>query len=48
MKEVIPDRNKWTNFVTRLEALLTEHNGVVELKRIGFPEDWEFILMTWR
>ncbi|MEC0093205.1 Abi family protein [Paenibacillus macquariensis] len=48
LKEVIPDRNKWTNFVTRLEALLTEYNEVVELKRIGFPEDWESVLMTKR
>ncbi|MCM3342020.1 Abi family protein [Paenibacillus sp. MER TA 81-3] len=45
LKELIPDRNKWTDFVTRLEALLTEYKDVIELERIGFPEDWESILM---
>lgn len=45
LKELIPNRDKWTNFITQLEALLTEYKTVVELDRIGFPEDWEALLM---
>ena len=48
LKELISDRGKWTDFITRLEALLTEYKAVVELDRIGFPEDWEAILMMRR
>lgn len=45
LKELIPDRKKWIDFITRLDALLTEYKDVVELERIGFPEDWEAILV---
>jgi hypothetical protein len=31
--------------VTRLEALLTGYKDVIELERIGFPGDWEAILI---
>lgn len=48
LRELIADRSKWTDFVTRLEALLTEYKEVVELDRIGFPEDWEAILIKYR
>src|SRR5690606_20392215 len=48
LKDLIFDRGKWTDFVTRLEALLTEYKEIVELDRIGFPEDWESILMMRR
>lgn len=44
LKELIPERMKWIDFITRLDALLTEYKEVVELDRIGFPEDWESIL----
>ncbi|MEX1030184.1 MAG: hypothetical protein WDZ91_09100 [Paenibacillaceae bacterium] len=36
LKELIPDRNKWTDFVTRLQALISEYIRVVELERIGY------------
>ncbi len=45
LKELIPDYMKWRNFITRMEALLTEFKDIVELDRIGFPEDWESILL---
>lgn len=45
LKHLIPDRDKWSNFVIRLEALISAYEGVVELERIGFPEDWEEILI---
>ena len=48
LKDLIPDRDKWLNFIIRLEALLSEYSEVVELDRIGFPEDWEAVLMMGR
>lgn len=48
LKELIPDRDRWTDFVTRLEALLYKYNEVVELDRIGFPGDWQAILIKKR
>jgi len=45
LKELIPNRRAWMGYVTRFEALLTEFQEVVELRRIGFPEDWESILV---
>ena len=46
LKELIPDRKKWIDFITRLDALITEYKEIIELDRIGFPEDWEAVLMT--
>lgn len=48
LKQLIPERRKWSDFVTRLEALLSEYKDVIELERIGFPEDWEAILINRR
>ncbi|UOF90091.1 Abi family protein [Fodinisporobacter ferrooxydans] len=45
LKEMIPDRSRWRDFITRLEALFSEYKDVLELGRIGFPEDWEAILI---
>ncbi|MBP1904218.1 abortive infection bacteriophage resistance protein [Paenibacillus turicensis] len=45
LKHLIPEQKKWNNFVIRLEALLNEYNDFIELERIGFPEDWEAILI---
>ena len=48
LKQLIYDQDKWKDFITRLEALISSYKEVVELKRIGFPEDWEAILMSRR
>lgn len=48
LKELIPDQGRWKDFVTRLEALFTGYQHVLELDRIGFPEDWEAILISRR
>ncbi|WP_036735794.1 Abi family protein [Paenibacillus zanthoxyli] len=48
LKHLIPDYEKWTDFITRLEALITKYKEVVELDRIGFPEDWEALLISRR
>ena len=45
LKQLIPEQDKWTDFVTRLEALFSQYKENVELERIGFPEDWEAILI---
>lgn len=45
LKELIQG-DEWKLFVTKLEALITEYNNVVELDKIGFPEDWEAILIS--
>jgi abortive infection bacteriophage resistance protein len=48
LKELIPDRGRWTDFVTRLDALFSSYQHVLELDLIGFPEDWEAILISRR
>lgn len=45
IRELIPGRRRWKDFVIRLEALITEYKDIVEFDRIGFPEDWESILV---
>lgn len=45
LKQLIPDRDQWSSFVTRLEALVAQYIEVVELERIGFPINWEAMLM---
>ncbi|WP_157794156.1 Abi family protein [Paenibacillus donghaensis] len=45
LKQLIPDRDKWSDFVIRLEALVSAYEEVVELERIGFPGNWEDILI---
>ncbi|MEY8414787.1 Abi family protein [Tissierella praeacuta] len=37
------DKSEWGNFVTKLSALIEEYD-VVDLKYLGFPEEWEIIL----
>lgn len=44
MKELIPEREKWNNFMIRLDALITEYIDSIELVCIGFPGNWEALL----
>ncbi|MBB6697273.1 Abi family protein [Clostridium algidicarnis] len=37
------DKFEWSHFVTKLSALIEMHD-VVDLKYLGFPDDWETIL----
>lgn len=39
------DKEKWGHFVTRLAALIEQYE-VVDLKYLGFPENWEGILRS--
>lgn len=39
-----PIEPDWYAFVTGLEALVDEYTDVIELKRIGFPQNWKTLL----
>lgn len=43
MGRLTVDKAEWGHFVTRLTALLEQHE-VVDLKYLGFPRDWEKVL----
>lgn len=40
----IPER--WNNFVTELEALIDSYSKQINLKHIGFPENWKSELLS--
>lgn len=42
-RRLLIDKNEWDNFVTNLAALI-EKNDKIDLKLMGFPENWEKIL----
>jgi Abortive infection bacteriophage resistance protein len=44
MKKLCLDERKWRSFVTRLRAAIDEYEDVLDMARIGFPEDWVRIL----
>ncbi|MDR0914740.1 MAG: Abi family protein [Oscillospiraceae bacterium] len=45
LKFLSVDINKWKTFVTNLNALVYEYNDVIVLSCIGFPVNWEEILL---
>ena len=52
LRELYPDTDDWNSeaddwnseIVESISALITEYSGVIKLKHIGFPEDWEALL----
>jgi abortive infection bacteriophage resistance protein len=39
------DKLRWKNeFMPNLSALINEHSDVIDLRHIGFPEEWEILL----
>jgi abortive infection bacteriophage resistance protein len=41
LKYLYYSQEKWdSSFVVRLEALLSEYEEHIELKHLGFPENW--------
>jgi len=45
LRALYPDRDKWNGeFLVPLTALFDEYSDVIELKHIGFPQDWEGII----
>ena len=42
LKALYYDDNKWNNEIfSEIEKLLSEHKNSINLKCIGFPDDWE-------
>jgi len=45
LRELYPDSASWNSeIVESISALVAEYAGMVKLKHIGFPEDWEALL----
>jgi abortive infection bacteriophage resistance protein len=45
LRALYPDKDKWNNeFLPTMTALFDEYIEVIELRHIGFPEDWEDIM----
>jgi len=45
LRELYPDADGWNSeIVESISALVTEYTGVIKLKHIGFPDDWEALL----
>ena len=42
LRELHPDSDGWNSeIVESISALVAEYSGVINLKHIGFSEDWE-------
>ena len=42
VRSLYPNKDKWNNeFMPAMTALFDEYADVIELRHIGFPEDWE-------
>lgn len=44
IKELMPNKDEWNVFKIQLEALIEENQHIIDLKLIGFPENWSEIL----
>ncbi|MDE5649199.1 MAG: Abi family protein [Oscillospiraceae bacterium] len=44
LKALYPFPEKWSGVVTDLKALIEEYTEFINIKHIGFPEDWEELL----
>jgi len=44
LKELTRDSSEWSTFKDQLESLICEYSDVLNLKLIGFPENWAEIL----
>ena len=45
LKELYPNRDKWNSeFLPAMEALITEYHGDINLRCIGFPDNWDIQL----
>jgi abortive infection bacteriophage resistance protein len=44
LQRLYPDKGKWNGeFLSAMEALFEEYDGVIQLRFIGFPEDWRVV-----
>ena len=46
VKELLKNTSDWGNFVTKLAALIEEYKDDIELYRLGFPENWQNLLLA--
>lgn len=45
VKFLYPDHERWSNiFITALNALIEEYFDVIDMRHIGFPENWKRLL----
>jgi abortive infection bacteriophage resistance protein len=45
LRALYPNKDKWNNeFLSAMTALFDEYADVIELRHIGFPEDWENVM----
>ena len=44
IKELMPNKDEWEVFKIQLEALIEENENIIDLKLIGFLENWKEIL----
>lgn len=46
LRELYPSADKWNNsFIPAMSALIGEHTDVVDLRHIGFPADWDTVML---
>lgn len=46
LKLLTPVPERWNNFVTELEALIDTYSGQINLRHIGFPDNWKSELLS--
>ncbi|MGN1304348.1 MAG: Abi family protein [Oscillospiraceae bacterium] len=46
LKLLTPVSERWNNFVTELEALIDEYSEHIDLRHIGFPDNWKSELLS--
>ena len=47
LKNLYPYKDKWNSyFVTNLQAIMNEYNSNIDLRHIGFPDNW-FEVLKW-
>ncbi|MCL6886603.1 hypothetical protein M3F83_011670 [Clostridioides difficile] len=44
MKHLTMDKLIWNSFFIKLQKLINDYNNSIDLKLIGFPNDWIEIL----
>jgi abortive infection bacteriophage resistance protein len=47
MKRLCPERRLWRSFLLNLQALILQYENAIKLELIGFPQNWEHVLMEW-
>ena len=40
LKKITTDKSIWFDFIKKLDSLITDYENDIDLKLIGFPEDY--------